>query len=308
MVIPGHKASLVFDIKRYSINDGPGIRVTVFFKGCSLSCAWCHNPESQSCKMQKLYAVSKCISCETCLETCQAGALTLDKKNGIITEMSICTLCGECATACPTKAIEMCGQALTVEEIMQAIRRERIVMMTSRGGVTFSGGEPLLHPEMLLRLLKACGLEGIHRAVDTAGNVDAEVLLEVAKYTDLFLFDLKHMDPIMHQKYTGKPNGKILENLNKLSEFGSNITIRIPLIEGVNADEASVEAMAAFIAALPGKPKPVNLLPYHGIATRKYEKLGGIYEPGDMKAPDSDKIAFCRGIFENYGIMASVGG
>ena len=300
--------SLIFDIKRYSINDGPGIRVTVFFKGCPLTCAWCHNPESQSAEVQKLYTASKCIGCETCVDACPVQALFLDKENGIITDFERCNLCGICATVCQTKAMEMSGRHDSIENIMKAIRSETVLMDTSGGGVTFSGGEPLQHPAMLIKLLKACGTEGLHRAVDTAGYVKTEVLLEVAEYTDLFLYDLKHMDSAIHKKYTGVPNEKILENLRILSSGGRKIHIRIPLVDGVNANEKNMEATATFIASLPGEPKPVSLLPYHAIAARKYEKLGGIYNAGNMKEPDKETIKRCLQTFRKHNLEVSVGG
>ena len=301
-------SSLIFDIKRYSINDGPGIRITIFFKGCPLSCAWCHNPEGQSAEVQRLYSAGKCIGCGTCMDNCPEGALTLVKDKGIITDILKCTVCGKCALVCPTKAVEMSGCQETVDQIMQAIREETVVMDTSGGGVTFSGGEPLQHPELLIKLLKACEAEGIHRAVDTSGFVDTETLLRVATHTDLFLYDLKHMDSTMHEKYTGIPNEKILENLKILAENGNSVFVRIPLIEGVNADEKNIEAMAVFVNSLPGERKPVNLLPYHNIATRKYEKLGMAHNAGIMREPDKARIEKCIGIFRKFGLKATVGG
>jgi pyruvate formate lyase activating enzyme len=193
---------LIFDIKRYAINDGPGIRVVVFFKGCNLHCTWCHNPESISPKPEKLYTSSKCIWCGTCVDACPVNALELTA-GGIVTDNLLCTACGTCADVCPTKAIEMSGKAMSVAEIMESIENDKVFFDQSGGGVTFSGGEPLLQSKMLTDLLDECGRQGIHRAVDTAGNIPAAVLLDIAERTDLFLFDLKVMDPGVHEQWTG---------------------------------------------------------------------------------------------------------
>lgn len=299
---------LIFDIKRYSINDGPGIRITIFFKGCPLACAWCHNPESQSGKVQKLYSANKCIGCNSCVDACPENALHLDPEKGIITDFEKCNLCGSCARVCPTHAMELCGQVMTTGQVMQEILRETLVMDTSGGGVTFSGGEPLMHPEQLIELLKRCGSEGIHRAVDTSGFASPETLLRVAQHTDLFLYDLKHMDSAIHKQYTGVGNERILQNLVLLSENGKRVQIRIPLVEGVNADEEHLHAMAAFISSLPGETPPVHVLPYHAIAERKYEKLGGVYSHGNMREPDNQKLELCRLIFSGYNLELIIGG
>lgn len=301
-------SSLVFDIKRYSIKDGPGIRVTVFFKGCPLKCDWCHNPESQSGKKQKLYSFSKCIGCGTCVEICPENALLMEADGNIVTDISLCTLCGKCALACPTKAIEMSGRKETVESIMKIIRKETIQMDTSGGGVTFSGGEPLQHPEMLGELLKQCGQEGIHRAVDTSGFAATDLIMEMAKETDLFLYDLKLMDSERHLQYTGVPNELILKNLQMLAHEGKNITIRIPLIEGVNTDEENFIQLTNFISSLPENAQHVNLLPYHSIASVKYAKLGGVYHEGNMKEPEAGRVDYLLNMLQNAGIQASVGG
>jgi len=299
---------LIFDIKRYSINDGPGIRITIFFKGCPLACAWCHNPESQSVKVQKLYSANKCIGCNSCVDACSENALQPDPEKGIITDFKRCTLCGSCARVCPSHAMELCGQVMTTGQVMQEILRETLVMDTSGGGVTFSGGEPLMHPEQLIELLKRCGSEGIHRAVDTSGFASPETLLRVAQHTDLFLYDLKHMDSAIHKQYTGVGNERILQNLVLLCEKGKRVQIRIPLVEGVNADEEHLHAMAAFISSLPGETPPVHVLPYHAIAGRKYEKLGGNYSHGNMKEPGKQKLEQCRLIFSGYHLDLITGG
>lgn len=299
---------LIFDIKRYSINDGPGIRVTVFFKGCPLSCTWCHNPESQSPKTQKLYTASRCIGCGKCVEACHENALLLNSGAGIITNFEHCTLCGRCAAVCPTRAVEISGKQLGLEQIMTAIRKETLLMDTSGGGVTFSGGEPLQHPDLLIGLLKACGKEGFHRAVDTSGYARWKILEEVSAHTDLFLYDLKHMDPEMHKQFTGVSNHLILENLKLLAGKGCNIAIRVPLIEGFNTDDLNISLTAAFISALPENARTIQLLPYHSIAAKKYEKLGGRYDPGNLEEPSATRIAECLEIFRQYGLIATIGG
>jgi pyruvate formate lyase activating enzyme len=299
--------ALIFDIKPYSINDGPGIRITIFLKGCPLSCDWCHNPEGISPHLQKLYSKAKCIGCGTCVENCPLNALTLTAE-GIITNTDLCDLCGICADVCPTKAMEMSGTKVTVEEIMKRIRRETVMMDQSEGGVTISGGEPMMQSDFLIELLDALGSEGIHRAVDTTGFAKTETLLEVAQRTELFLYDLKMMDSQRHKSFTGVPNEKILENLKILAESGANINIRIPLIKGINADEDNIRKSAEFVAELAGEKKLVSLLPYHNIAIHKYGKLGQDYESGDMLEPSPTEIDNAIRIFAEFGLEAAVGG
>ncbi len=295
------KQPLIFDIKRYAIHDGPGIRITVFFKGCPLSCRWCHNPESQSPGVQKLYTASRCIGARECIGVCPAGALTLTPQ-GIVTDREACLLCGKCADACPTKAMELSGKAYTHEEVMKVIERERVHMDLSGGGVTFSGGEPLLFPEYLIGLLEACGQKGIHRAVDTCGYASTNTLLDVARHTDLFLYDLKLMDPARHQKWTGVSNELILKNLKALSREGTSLIIRVPLIKNVNTDEDNLTQMARFISQLPGKSPVVNLLPYHPVAEGKYRKMGIAFPAGEMEEPTEEEQKDAVAVFERAGV------
>ena len=298
---------LIFDIKRYAINDGPGIRMTIFTKGCPLSCVWCHNPESQSPHGQKMYTADKCIGCLACVEACPENACEL-KPNGIVTDPELCKLCGTCAEVCPTKATEMTGQIISKEELFAKIENERVFFDQSGGGVTFSGGEPLQHADYLIEMLDELGERGIHRVVDTTGLAKTETLLKVASRTDHFLYDLKLMDSTKHKAWTGVPNEKILENLQILAETGATINIRIPLIKGVNADEENIRQTAEFVANLAGEKKTVNLLPYHNIAARKYQKLGGEYDPSGMETPSKAEQERCIEIFAEHGLEAIVGG
>lgn len=299
--------SLIFDIKRYAINDGPGIRVVVFFKGCNLRCAWCHNPESISANPEKMYSPTKCIRCGSCVDACPEKAIMLTA-DGIITDPELCVLCGKCTDVCPTKALEMSGKNMTVSEIMDCIESERIFFDQSGGGVTFSGGEPLIHKKMLTELLDECGRRGIHRAVDTAGNVSSETLLDIAKRCDLFLYDLKIMDSESHHKWIQSGNERILRNLELLSETGAKIVIRIPLIGGVNDTLANIENTARFINGLAGEKKEVHLLPYHNIAQNKYFKLGKQEDFEILKQPDFETQTRAISLFAEYGIIASIGG
>ena len=297
----------VFDIKRYAINDGPGIRVTIFLKGCPLACRWCHNPESMSPKIQKLYTASKCIGCGECVKACPLQACELTEA-GIKTNFDLCDLCGKCAEVCPAKATEMSGQYESVDDLMVVIEKERPFFEQSGGGVTFSGGEPLLYPKFLTEILDACGKRGIHRAVDTSGSAKKDVLLKIAERTDLFLFDLKLMDSEKHREWTGVGNEVILDNLHALAETGAAIQIRIPLIAGINADDGNIEASAVFVAALPGEKKPINLLPYHDVGQGKDIKLGQSRDLNGMAEPSTADLERVIRIFGDHGLSATIGG
>ena len=298
---------LFFDIKRYAINDGPGIRITIFFKGCPLNCVWCHNPESISPHKQKMYTASKCIGCVKCIDVCPEGALRLTR-NGIVTDTEKCVLCGQCAMACPSNAIEMSGREYTTDELMRIISREIVFFDHSGGGVSFSGGEPLMHHDKLVEILDRCGQQGIHRVVDTSLFAPSKVVLNVAQRTELFLVDLKAFDPEMHRKYTGGSNEMILQNIKLLAENDVDFIIRIPFIQGVNADERTVRQEADFLASIPWKRKEVNLLPYHDVAKHKHNKMGTTYLESNFNIPSDEEVSRAQMIFKSKGIKATVGG
>ena len=298
---------LIFDIKKYAINDGPGIRLTVFFKGCSLSCQWCHNPESMSTKIQKMYTGSKCIGALTCIENCPNEALTMTPE-GIRTDFEACKLCGKCAEVCPSKAFEMLGSAIEIDDLMKIIDNEAIFFDQSGGGVTFSGGEPLLHAPYLLKALKACGERYYHRVVDTTAFAKKEVLLEVAEHTELFLIDLKHMDSEKHKMYTGVGNELILSNIRELSHKSCEIIFRLPLIKDVNTAVENIQKTAQFMNELEGNRTRINLLPYHKIAEAKYQKMGTAERFISFEPPSEETQHEIMGIFKDHGIEASIGG
>ena len=301
--------ALIFDIKRYAIHDGPGIRTTLFLKGCPLRCVWCHNPESWSPRQQRLYKQSRCIGCHSCVDACPLGALKLTA-DGIRPTGQPCSLCGTCARECPSSALEMSGRAWPMEELMAEVEKERGMMERSGGGVTLCGGEPLMDPTYVLELLQELGRRGFHRAVDTSLYAAPDVVRTVAAHCELLLVDLKLMDSALHARYTGVPNDVILQNIRLVASLGVPYFIRIPLILGVNADDANLEASACFLASLPHRPDEVDLLPYHDIGKGKHERLGTKYNPAaiPLATPTEADLQRAVACFAAQGLTARVGG
>ena len=301
----------IFDIKRYAVNDGPGVRTTLFLKGCPLRCVWCHNPESWSVKPQRTYKKSKCIGCQTCVNVCPQGALELTTEGIRPVSGATCLLCGRCAEECPTTALEMCGREWTMDELMTEVEKEREIMEQSGGGVTLCGGEPLMQPEAALALLKELGRRGFHRTFDTTLYGDVETVLKVAAECALMLVDIKHMDSQKHKFWTGVGNEQILENLRTLDrEASCEIWVRLPLIDGVNSDEDNIEQTAQFVSTLTRHVTQVNLLPYHDVGKDKHRRMWSHYNPQHlaMATPSDDTLERCKAQFEAYGIKAIVGG
>ncbi|NOZ29769.1 MAG: glycyl-radical enzyme activating protein [Chloroflexi bacterium] len=297
---------IIFDFKRFSVHDGPGIRTTVFLKGCPLSCWWCHNPESQAPGPELIVRESRCIRCYACVAACEQGAIS--QNGGIpITDREKCVLCGACAEVCYAEAREIAGREMTVAEVMAEIERDAAFYEESGGGVTFSGGEPLLQGEFLIALLEACRERGIHTAVDTSGFAPWETMERVGQLADLFLYDLKLMDDAQHRKYAGATNRPILENLQALSKQGREIVLRIPLIPGINDDEENIRQLGRFAAALPHL-NHVDLLPYHRMGAEKYERLDKAYTLPDTHPPSKERVSEIAQILRGFGLRVEVGG
>ncbi|MDR3645782.1 MAG: glycyl-radical enzyme activating protein [Clostridia bacterium] len=296
--------AVVFDIKKFAIHDGPGIRTTVFLKGCPLSCRWCQNPESQDARPEISFFPHLCIGCGKCLAACP-----LSQPAGQV-DRELCLRCGKCAEVCPGEARKLAGRAFGAEELIDEVKKDKLFFDNSGGGVTVSGGEPMLQAGFLRGFLKLCRINGIHTAIDTCGYAAWEDFEKVAEYTDLFLYDIKVTDPARHLEYTGADNGLILQNLAGLADLKKNIIIRIPLIPGYTDSPSDMEETAAFIGGRMGRRIiRVELLPYNRLAEAKYVQSsiyrGGSFAPYRLRGAepqDADYLLRLRGIFERSGI------
>jgi pyruvate formate lyase activating enzyme len=291
---------IVFDIKRFALNDGPGLRTTVFFKGCPLFCSWCHNPESRAFEPVLLFRPARCVRCLRCVEACPANAVAVEA--GLpVTDPGLCTVSGKCAEVCPSEAREIVGREYSVLEIMEEIRKDRVFYEESGGGVTFSGGEPLAQPEFLAALLRVCRDEGIHCTLDTSGFAENKVFLKTASLADLVLFDLKAIDPETHLRLTGVYNKEILENVVSLSAGRTEILIRIPLIPGLNDDERNITRTGEFVLGLPKIPG-VELLPYHPVAKEKHERFSFDYLGPEAEVYPVERVDEAERILSGMGL------
>jgi pyruvate formate lyase activating enzyme len=296
--------AMVFDIERFALHDGPGIRTTVFLKGCPLRCLWCHNPESLSPQFDLSFTPERCIGCGVCLETCPrgvhriaSGRHTLDRER--------CQLCGDCADRCAAGALELIGRPMAVDDVVVEVLRDAPFYKRSGGGVTVSGGEPMVHYEFTLSLLSRIRSRGVHTALDTSGYCPWECLAELEPHVSLFLYDLKHVDPHRHLALTGVSNELVLDNLQRLDEVAGEIWVRIPLIPGQNDEKSAYHALGRFLSGLDHVTR-VEILRCHRLAESKYERIGQAYRLQGLEPPDSALAEARREILLDYGLQEVV--
>ena len=296
----------VFDIMHFSTRDGPGIRTTVFFKGCPLACLWCHNPESQSAKPELMFRPNLCIGCGECVDACEQDAIRME--DGLpLTDRELCILCASCSEVCSAEARVVVGCAMSVAQVLAEIEKDVVFYDESGGGVTFSGGEALLQRDFLAALLHACREKGISTALDTSGFAAWPVLESVLPLVDLFLYDLKAVDEETHRRFTGVSNRLILDNLRRLSQQGARIILRLPLIPGVNDSPSDLQAAAELASTLPHLEK-MELLPYHEAGVEKYHRLGRSYGLEETRPHTSLRLAEIAQSLQSYHLNIQVGG
>lgn len=297
--------ALIFSIQKFSIHDGPGIRTTIFFKGCPLTCQWCHNPESQSYQKEMFHHAERCISCGRCASSCRQQAIHKGA-DGLHYDEQQCTHCEVCTESCYHNVWEIVGKEYTVPELMIEIEKDRPFYEQSGGGVTLSGGEVMTQIEFVQELIQSCKEQGISVAVDTCGHAPWENFMRMIENVDFFLYDIKFMDAALHQKYTGVDNTLILENLKRLSNHGATINLRLPLLAGINTEDHHIQQVLNFIRDL--NIHSVNLLPYHDLATGKYQKMHKQYAAEIFLKPSDEQMTEIQEMFRLRNYEIKIGG
>lgn len=294
----------IFDIKRFALHDGPGIRTTVFLKGCPLRCKWCHNPEAVSPRPQLSHFPRNCIGCGKCIEVCPQGAITATAEGNVI-DRGLCDDCGKCAEVCYAEALVLVGEEKTAEEVITEVAKDRAYYRTSGGGMTVSGGEPLLQPEFTRALLEQARELDIATCLDTSGYAKWEVLAGLLPLVDLLLYDLKLADSEAHHEHVGVDNELILENLRRSAETGVETIVRVPAVPGLTDSEENIAALADLVRQADGI-QGVELLPYHRLGESKYESLGGTYPLGKLDPPSREHLAKLAAVIESRGLRCKV--
>lgn len=296
---------LIFDIQRFSIHDGPGIRTLVFMKGCPLRCSWCSNPESQNAKPEIMFFEEKCIRCGACLEACPHGEI-LKENWPLATEQ--CVGCGSCVEACYAEARKLVGRWYTVEQVFDIVERDRVFYEESGGGLTVGGGEPTFQAGFVARLLSICRQEGIHTAIETCGLTPWKTMSKVLKHTDLLLMDIKHMDSQKHKEHTGVGNERILDNARRAADTVGAMIVRLPLIPDFNDDADNIHALGSFVAEKLSAAQWIDVLPYHSTGESKSKRLGKSYGLTGLEPQSPELVGTVREILVSYGLKVRIGG
>ena len=300
----GELYGVVFNIMRFCLHDGPGIRTTVFLKGCPLACRWCHNPESRAPEPAVMYVGERCLLCGDCIEACPEGAISRGAETML--RSAACTACGTCVEVCVAEARAVAGRRMTVRQAVAEIERDVVFFDESGGGVTFSGGEPLAQPRFLEALLEACRVRRIHTVLDTCGLAEPGSFLRIAGKADLVLYDLKFIDAAKHRASTGATNEAILANLAALARAGRPLVVRVPVIPGINDGDEELAAVAALLLRL-GVPR-IDLLPYHKIGVNKYARLNLQYQLPGLEPPAAARMEELAGGLRRQGFTIRIGG
>lgn len=305
MAVATEQKGMIFDIQRFSVHDGPGIRTIVFFKGCPLRCEWCCNPESQSFKKQLMVVKENCIGCRRCETVCPTGAISFTPE--VTIDRKKCIDCGACCEVCFSEALTMIGREMTVSDLIFELKKDEVHYRKSNGGITLSGGEVLAQPEMAAALLKAFKEQGWHTAIESTGYASEKSLDLILPHLDLFLMDIKHTNSIKHRKHIGVPNDLILKTAQKVAAYPhTEMVVRIPVIPEFNDTPEEIAEIAVIAQRL--QVKKINLLPYHPYGENKYENIGEEYKAGNLEAPSKKKMEILRDLVQQIGIDCQIGG